>query len=158
MICYSWWDFEFPVPNSCTHYQVPIPWHCSVVVITTAQLNSTKPELRSCTGSKPARSVSEIRDGEDLWQWSQLDIRLNTFHQSTIPQKQSIALSYFTLKDIVFVHTLCEYVSAKAVLLHRVWFNESRFVFHDSSWSLVEYFVNHIKWTEHKITVFMTCK
>ena len=33
-------------------------------VITTAQLHSTKPECRFCTGSNPARGVSEIRDGE----------------------------------------------------------------------------------------------
>ena len=33
-----------------------------VVVITTAQLHSTKPEL----SSNPARGVSEIRDGEDI--------------------------------------------------------------------------------------------
>ena len=39
---------------------------CGVVVITTAQLHSTKPELRFCAGSNPARGVSEIRDGEDL--------------------------------------------------------------------------------------------
>ena len=37
-----------------------------VVVITTAQLHSTKPELRFCAGSNPARGVSEIHDGEDL--------------------------------------------------------------------------------------------
>ena len=37
-----------------------------VVVITTAQLHSTKPELRFCAGSNPACGVSEIRDGEDL--------------------------------------------------------------------------------------------
>ena len=36
------------------------------VVITTAQLHSTKPELRFCAGSNPACGVSEIRDGEDL--------------------------------------------------------------------------------------------
>ena len=41
-------------------------WHRGVVVITTAQLHSTKPELRFCTGSNPARGVSGIRDGEDL--------------------------------------------------------------------------------------------
>ena len=41
-----------------------------VVVITAAQLHLTKPELRFCAGSNPARGVSEIRDGEDLWQWS----------------------------------------------------------------------------------------
>ena len=36
------------------------------VVITTSQLHSTKPKLRFCAGSNPARGVSEIRDGEDL--------------------------------------------------------------------------------------------
>ena len=38
------------------------------VVITTAQLHSTKPELRFCTGSNPGGGVSEIRDDKDLWQ------------------------------------------------------------------------------------------
>ena len=37
-----------------------------VVVIATTQLHSTKPELRFCAGSNPARDVSEIHDGEDL--------------------------------------------------------------------------------------------
>ena len=41
-------------------------WRHGVVVITTAQLHSTKAELRFCTGSNPARGVLEIRDGEDL--------------------------------------------------------------------------------------------
>ena len=41
-------------------------WHRGVVVMTTAQLHSTKPELRFCAGSNPARGMSEIRDGEDL--------------------------------------------------------------------------------------------
>ena len=36
------------------------------LVIATAQLHSTKPELRFCAGSNPARCVLEIRDGEDL--------------------------------------------------------------------------------------------
>ena len=55
----------------------------SLVVITTAQLHSTKPELRFCASSNPARGVSEIRDGQDLWQ------RLNAFRRSTIPQNNS---------------------------------------------------------------------
>ena len=38
----------------------------NLVVITTEQLHSTKPELRFCAGSSPAGGVSEIRDGEDL--------------------------------------------------------------------------------------------
>ena len=47
------------------------------MVITTAQLHSTsKPELRFCAGSNPAHGMSEIRDGEDLQQWSRLEIRL----------------------------------------------------------------------------------
>ena len=41
-------------------------WRCGVVVITTAQLHSTKPELRFCIGPNPACSVLEICDGEDL--------------------------------------------------------------------------------------------
>ena len=43
-----------------------IVWRRGVVVITTAQLHSTKSELRFCAGSNPARGVSEIRNGEDL--------------------------------------------------------------------------------------------
>ena len=41
-------------------------WRRGVVVLTTAQLHSTKPQLRFCAGSNPARGASEIRDGEDL--------------------------------------------------------------------------------------------
>ena len=41
-------------------------WRRGVVRITTAQLHSTKSELRSCAGLNPARGMSEIRDGEDL--------------------------------------------------------------------------------------------
>ena len=68
-------------------------WRRGVVVITTAQLHSAKPELRFCAGSNPARVVSEIRDGEYLWRWSWLEIRLNILRQSTIPQKQFIIIS-----------------------------------------------------------------
>ena len=62
--------------------------------ITTTQLHSTKRELRFCTGSSPAPSVSEILIGEDLYQWSLLEIRLNTFCWSTIPQKQFIVIIF----------------------------------------------------------------
>ena len=40
-----------------------VPWY---VVITTAQLHSTKPEIRFCAVSNPAHGVSEIRNGENL--------------------------------------------------------------------------------------------
>ena len=64
-------------------------WRRGVVVITTAQLHSTKPERRFCASSNPARGVSDIRDGEDLWQRSRLEITLIAFCRSTIPQNNS---------------------------------------------------------------------
>ena len=65
-------------------------WRRGVVVISTAQLHSTKPELGFCAGANPACGVSEIRDGEDIWKWSRLEIKLNNFRRSTITQKQFI--------------------------------------------------------------------
>ena len=43
-----------------------VAWRHDVVIITTAQLHSTEPELRFCAGSNPARGMLEIRDGEVL--------------------------------------------------------------------------------------------
>ena len=48
------------------NYREKLSWLRGVVVITTAQLHSTKPEFKFCAGSNPARDVSEIRDVEDL--------------------------------------------------------------------------------------------
>ena len=47
----------------------------------------------SAPGVYPSRGVSEIRDGEDLWQCSRLEIRLNAFRLSTIPQNDSSSSS-----------------------------------------------------------------
>ena len=44
-------------------------WHCGVVVITTAQLSSRNPEIRFCASSNPVCSMSEICNGENIWQW-----------------------------------------------------------------------------------------
>ena len=41
-------------------------WCRGAVVITTAQVHLTKPQLRFYVGSNPARSVSDGQDGEDL--------------------------------------------------------------------------------------------
>ena len=68
-------------------------WSRGVVVITTAQLHSTKPELRFYAGSVPAHGVSEIRDGEDLWQWSRLKIKLNDFRRYTYHKNNSSSSS-----------------------------------------------------------------
>ena len=38
-------------------------WRRGLVFITTAQLHSTKPEIRFCTGSNPVHGVSEFGDG-----------------------------------------------------------------------------------------------
>ena len=57
----------------------------------------------SCAGSNPVRGVSEIRDGEDLRQWSRLEIRLNTFLPSTIPQKQFIIIIFIIIIIIIII-------------------------------------------------------
>ena len=59
------------------------------MVITTTQSHSIKSEIRLCTGSNPACGVLEI---SDLWQWFQLEMRLNAFCQWTIMQKQFITI------------------------------------------------------------------
>ena len=71
------------------------------VVIATAQLHSTNTELRFCAGSNPARGMSEIRDGENLWQWPRLEIVLNAFRRSTIPQKQFIIIIIIIIITII---------------------------------------------------------
>ena len=89
------------------HYCTTSLWLCGVVVITTAQFHSTKSELSFCTGSNLACGVLQVHDGEDLWQWSQLEIRLNAFFQSTIPQKQFIIIIItVSMQKISSIHTL----------------------------------------------------
>ena len=55
-------DQQLCLPDKFYH----VSWHLDVVVISTAQLHSTKHELRFCVGSNPACGVSEICNGEDL--------------------------------------------------------------------------------------------
>ena len=88
---YSKQKFKIESPKTVTvTYLRPMYWCRGVVVITTAQSHSTKPELRFSAGSNPFCGVWEIRNGEDLWQSSRLDIRLNSFCRSTVPHKQII--------------------------------------------------------------------
>ena len=42
--------------------------HRDVVIIATAQLQSTEPDPRFCLGSNPTQGVQEICDGENLGQ------------------------------------------------------------------------------------------
>ena len=52
------------------------------------------------SGYQCARGVSEIRDGQDLGQWSWLEISLNAFVCLTMPQKQFIIIFN---NDMVFL-------------------------------------------------------
>ena len=94
---------------SCVLFSLPVEWCHGVVVIVTVKFHSTKSEIRFCAGSNPAASVLGICDGENLWQWSPLEIRLNAFHKLNIPQKQFIimmmitnSLSHFSLRLFAF--------------------------------------------------------
>ena len=53
--------------------------------------NFIQQSLNSC--SNPACRVSEIRDGEDLLERSRLEVKLNTFRLSTMPQNNSSSSS-----------------------------------------------------------------
>ena len=68
-------------------------WCCGVVVITPLH-NFIQQNLNSrfCTRLNPACSVSEVCNGKDLSHGSQLEIRLDFFHQSTIPQNRLIII------------------------------------------------------------------
>ena len=66
-----------------------MPWCSGYHYCTTLFI---KPELRLCAGSNLACGMSEIRDGVDLWLWFRQKIRLNTFRQLTVPQKQFIII------------------------------------------------------------------
>ena len=44
-----------------------IQWRCGVVIISTAQLHSTKPELSPELSSSPARGVSGVSDNDPGW-------------------------------------------------------------------------------------------
>ena len=51
----------------------------------------------------------EIHDGQDLWQWSRVEIRLNAICQSIIPQSNSSNFyvlatkeSYLTFDDLLY--------------------------------------------------------
>ena len=92
---YILFNREVDIKELGFHMQISIWWNVylckrfrSVVVITTAQFHSTKPEIGFCTCLNPVRSVLGFCDGENLWQWSRQEIRLNTFRWSTIPQKK----------------------------------------------------------------------
>ena len=85
------------------HFSQEAPWRRGELIITTTQLYSSKPELRSQAFSNPCES--EIHDGEDLWQCSQLVKKPNVSRPSSILQKQFIniiPLLYLALLRTLF--------------------------------------------------------
>ena len=90
----------------------------------TAQLQSTKPELRFCAGSNLACGMVEIYcDGEYLWQWTQLEIRLNAFHQSTISQNNSSSCGLLDLILILMLWIVGNLLFLKTKQLYIMQFN-----------------------------------
>ena len=65
-----------------------IQWCGGVVVITNAQLHSSKSEPRFCVGSNPACSLSKICEGENLWEWSRLEIICKNLSSINHPTKR----------------------------------------------------------------------
>ena len=65
-------------------------WRLGVVVVTTTQLHSPKPQLKILRKFKSCSQC--VGDDGYFWQWSLLEIRLNALRQSTIPQKQFIII------------------------------------------------------------------
>ena len=104
------------------------------MVIINAQLHSIKLELRFFADSNPARGVSEIRDGKDLWQWSGLEIRLNAFRLSTIPQKQFIIIIIIMYKKAITGEYICSW---KNLLWATEELNIFNIVIHEN-WKLLE--------------------
>ena len=72
----------------CLQEEEVAPW-CSGYHYCTTSFNKTSTQVLR---RFPARGVLEIWVGEDLWQWSRLEMRLNAFRLSTIPQKQFIII------------------------------------------------------------------
>ena len=87
-------EFDEPVTLDTTSELVQ--FRLGVVVITTVQLYSARPKLTFCAASNPDNGVLVFRDGEDLWQWSELEIRLNIFRGTIIPQKRNSTLFIWT--------------------------------------------------------------
>ena len=82
------------------------------MVITSAQLDSNKkpPELRFCWGWNRAHNTLEIWNDENLWLWSPLEIRLNTFLRSTIPQNFFWQFDSISFRVISIFHHFCQWI------------------------------------------------
>ena len=90
-----------PSSNHWPRFRHCIMWWRSLVVITTAEFDSTNPEVMFCGSSSLACNDLKICYGEGIWQWSLMELRLNTFCRSTISQKQSIIIINIIITIII---------------------------------------------------------
>ena len=112
---YIWNLFDY----NCTWISTKDHYTLECTERTTTQLHSAKPELNFCAGSNPACSVLEIRDSESLWQRSRMEIRLNTFHWSTKPQKQFIIIIIITIIIIIIIIIIIKvFIKGDKLILH----------------------------------------
>ena len=78
------------------------PWCSGYHYCTTSFI---KAWISFCAGSNPARGVSDIRNGEDLWQWSRLEIRLRL---SSVNHTEQFIIIIIIIND-VSTRTFCSY-------------------------------------------------
>ena len=86
---YYWESFKITDHKNSENYCIPRR-HRLLGQTAKPTLSNFNPNFKP--NFNPACGVSEIGNGEDLWQWSLLEIRLNAFRWSTIPQKQFIII------------------------------------------------------------------
>ena len=97
IFCVCFKDECFGFHKNFQIYFNNIKWCHGVVVITTPQLHSSMAELRF-----QSQNVAHLTR-EDLWQWYPLEIRLNTFRRSTIPQKQIMVVRFGCKLRLLFI-------------------------------------------------------
>ena len=73
----------------------------------TAPLHLAEPGLRFCTVQNFARVVSEVYGDRNLRQWSHLEMKLDAFRHTMIPQKPSSSSSSSSCLCCYFKHTQC---------------------------------------------------
>ena len=96
------------------------PWCGGYLYCTTSFNNAWTQVLHRFN---PVCGVPVIRDGEDLWQWIRLEIRLNTFHRWTTLQKQFIIIIII----IIIIETARKILQCKSI---------DWFLYNGEHWSL----------------------
>ena len=93
-------------------------------------------ELWFCAGLNPACDISEILDGEDLWQRSWLEIRRRAFRRTAIPQKQLINIIFCIFVSVSASRSFYMYLSELSIIIfifitinHMISLKQAHFLF-----------------------------